>query len=131
MLVVDASVVVAALIDSGEVGLWASQQLRAEDIFAPHLMPAEVVNVLRKAEASGKVSSDIVALACADLLEMPFKLYPFKPFAERVWQLRGAVRAYDAWYAALAEALEVKLATLDTRLMRAPGPRCRFETFEA
>lgn len=131
MLVVDASFVAAALIDSGEVGLWASQRLRAGDILAPHMMPAEVVNVLRKAEASDKVSSDLVAIACADLFEMAFELYPFEPFADRVWQLRGAVSAYDAWYVALAEALDAKLATLDKRLVRAPGPRCRFETFEA
>jgi predicted nucleic acid-binding protein len=33
---------------------------------------------------------------------------------------------YDAWYVALAESLEAELATLDTRLARASGPRCGF-----
>lgn len=33
---------------------------------------------------------------------------------------------YDAWYVALAEFLGVKLATLNARLARAPGPRCGF-----
>jgi predicted nucleic acid-binding protein len=34
--------------------------------------------------------------------------------------------AYDAWYVALAEALETRLVTLDRRLARASGPRCGF-----
>jgi predicted nucleic acid-binding protein len=33
---------------------------------------------------------------------------------------------YDAWYVALAEFLGVRLATLNARLARAPGPRCGF-----
>ena len=36
------------------------------------------------------------------------------------------VSCYDAWYVALAEFLGVKLATLNARLARAPGPRCGF-----
>lgn len=38
------------------------------------------------------------------------------------------VTAYDAWYVALAESLDAKLATLDWRLARTPGCRCPFET---
>ena len=34
--------------------------------------------------------------------------------------------SYEAWYVALAEFLGAKLATLDTRLALAPGPRCGF-----
>jgi len=53
---------------------------------------------------------------------------PVGSFDERVWQLRANVTPYDAWYVALAEALDVPLATLDLRLATAPGPRCRFLT---
>jgi len=38
------------------------------------------------------------------------------------------LRAYDAWYVALAEALGAKLATLDIAPGRASGPRCGFLT---
>jgi len=38
------------------------------------------------------------------------------------------VTAYDAWYVALAEAYDAPLATLDTRLVDAPGPACAFDT---
>ena len=61
-----------------------------------------------------------------DLARLPIDLYPFEPVAQRVWELRDTVSAYDAWYVALAEALDVPLATLDTRLAKAPGPRCAF-----
>ncbi len=60
------------------------------------------------------------------LLELGVRLHPFEPFAERVWALRETVSAYDAWYVALAEALDAPLATLDVRLTQAPGPRCSF-----
>ncbi len=36
--------------------------------------------------------------------------------------------AYEAWYVAIAEALGVKLATLDRALCRTAGPRCGFLT---
>lgn len=51
---------------------------------------------------------------------------PFAPFAERVWELRANVTSYDAWYVAVAEQFDLPLATLDRRLARSAGPRCRF-----
>lgn len=125
-LVADASVVVAALVDSGPAGAWAERMLRSDDVGAPHLMPAEVANLLRRAVLAGKISEDTAALAHADLVAFPIELFPYAPFAERVWELRGTVTAYDAWYVALAETLEARLATLDVKLSRATGPRCAF-----
>lgn len=46
--------------------------------------------------------------------------------ADRTWELRDNVSAYDGCYVALAELLAADLATLDRRLSRAPGPLCRF-----
>lgn len=43
----------------------------------------------------------------------------------RVWQLRENVRTTDAYYVALAEALDVPLVTLDGRLARASGVTCQ------
>jgi predicted nucleic acid-binding protein len=41
--------------------------------------------------------------------------------------LRHGVRGWDAAYVALAEILDATLVTLDRRLARATGLRCRIE----
>ena len=63
------------------------------------------------------------------LVELRVLLFPYEFVAERVWELRPNVTAYDAWYVALAEALGAALATLDSALSREGGPRCEFVTF--
>lgn len=124
LVVVDASTVVAALVDTGPDGRWAEHVLLAGDLAAPQLMPAEVGNVLRRAALAGQISADAATLAYADLQALRIDLFPYEPFAERIWELRANVTTYDAWYVALAEYLDCPLATLDQRLARAPGITC-------
>lgn len=125
-LVVDATVVVSALIDSGPEGAWATAQLARGPLVAPHHMPVEVANVLRRVALRGEISNSVAALALQDLLDVRIELFPFAPLARRAWALRDNVTPYDAWYVALAESLDAPLATLDDRLSRAPGCRCAF-----
>ena len=127
-LVVDASCVVAALIDGGPDGQWAEEKLAGDALAAPHLMLVEAANVMRRAVMAGDVSGDVGSLAHADLLALPIELFGYEPFAERIWELGGSVTIYDACYVAVAEALDAPLATLDQKLTRASGPRCRFST---
>jgi predicted nucleic acid-binding protein len=91
-------------------------------------MPVEAANMLRRAELAGEISADVAGLAYADLLDLPVSLFAFEPFADRVWQLRPNIAAYDAWYVALAEAFDTNLVTLDRRLAAADGPTCGFDT---
>jgi predicted nucleic acid-binding protein len=126
-LVIDASAVVAALVDSGPAGTWA-EELLASKLAAPHLLHVEATNVLRRAVAAGDISDDIASLAHADLVDLRVDLVPYEAVADRVWELRHNVTAYDAWYVAAAELLDAPLATLDERLASAPGPRCAFRT---
>ncbi|MBY5162073.1 type II toxin-antitoxin system VapC family toxin [Salsipaludibacter albus] len=125
-VVADASIVVAALVDSGSAGQWAADVVAAEPLVAPHLLPVEAANILRRAERHGQLSPDTASLAHADLVELAMDLLPFEPFAERAWELRANVTSYDAWYVAIAEQLDVPLATLDLRLVGAPGTTCQF-----
>ena len=129
-LVVDASVVVAALTDSGPAGTWAADLLASDDLAAPHLMLVESANILRRAALAGMISDETASLAHSDLLSLAVELFPYEPFGRRVWELRAKVTAYDAWYVALAETLGIALATLDGGLVRASGPRCGFRTWD-
>ena len=124
-VVVDASVVVAALVDSEAPGWWAEEVLVSGALAAPHLLFVETANVLRRAVAAGEISDDIATLAHGDLVDLRIDLVGYEPFAARVWELRGNLTAYDAWYVAVAEALDAPLATLDRRLAGTPGLRCR------
>jgi predicted nucleic acid-binding protein len=125
-LVVDASMVVAGLTDSGAGGQWAESLLAGEVLTAPHLMPVEVANILRRAAAAGDISADVASLAHSDLLDLRVEFFPYQPCAGRVWELRENVTCYDAWYVAIAELLDAPLATLDDRLANCTGPRCQF-----
>jgi predicted nucleic acid-binding protein len=126
--VVDASVVVAALVDSGSVGTWAESVLLTGPLAAPHLLPVETANILRRMANVGDISTDVAALAHNELSSLRTEMFPYAPFGRRVWELRANITAYDAWYIALAELLDAPLATLDGRLSRAPGVTCRFLT---
>jgi predicted nucleic acid-binding protein len=89
-------------------------------------MPVEVASVLRKSVRGGEISADSASLAHADLQALRVEFFPYDPVASRSWELRDNLTPYDAWYVALAEMLDAELVTLDRRLTRAPGPKCRF-----
>jgi predicted nucleic acid-binding protein len=124
--VVDSSLLVAALVDSGADGIWAEEIVSRGALHAPELARVETANILRRLELSGRITGVQAGAAFEDLMELALELYPFEPFADRVWAMRHAVTGHDGWYVAVAEALEVPLATLDRRLARAKGVRCKF-----
>jgi predicted nucleic acid-binding protein len=128
VLVVDASVVVAALTGTGATGAWATKMLADAHLTSPHLMPFEVTSVLRRNQVLGALGSDVATLAHRDLLDLDVDLYPYETVAARAWELRHVLTSYDASYVALAERLGAPLVTLDLRLARAPGPVCPFIT---
>ncbi len=128
MVVVDASVLVAATCDSGPEGDWAEALLEIRDLVAPHFVLVEAANVLRRLEQSKHLTHLEAAAAHEDLLRLDIELLPYEPFADRVWELRANITAYDAWYVAIAETAGLPLATLDHRLARAAGPTCHFLT---
>jgi len=119
-------VMVAALVDGGSVGEWAEELLMSGPLAAPHVMPVEAANILRRSASAGDISTDVASLAHQDLMSLPIELFPYSLCASRVWELRSTVTAYDAWYVALAETIGARLATLDIRLSRATGTRCEF-----
>ena len=125
-LVVDASVVIEALVGTGKRGEWALGLLEAHPLAAPHLLLLEAANILRRAALHRDISQETASMAHSDLTDLRVDLFPYHPFAARVWELRTTVTAYGAIYVAVAEALDAPLATVDGRVRRATGPRCTF-----
>ena len=94
-------------------------------IAAPQLLTVEVLQVLRR-----RVAAEVTELAAAEeairlLSELNIRFVDHDILAPRIWQLRDNLTAYDASYAALAEALDADLLTTDVRLANAPGHRAR------
>ena len=126
--VVDASVLVAALVDTGPHGVWAEDVLARGSLHAPELARAEATNILRRLERAKLISTPEANGAHDDLMQLDIDSFSFEPFADRIWELRHNVTSYDAWYVALAEALKLPLATLDETLSKSNGVACEFLT---
>ncbi len=116
-LVPDASVLLAALLDGGSNGRWAESVIGDHDLVAPDQVVLETMNVLRRLERSGDITRLEANVAQRDANRLVIELLPAAPFAERIWSLRHNLTSYDAAYVAIAEALDVPMATLDTRLV--------------
>jgi predicted nucleic acid-binding protein len=127
-VVVDSSVLVAALVDTGPYGTWAERVLSGSSLHAPDLVRVEATNILRRLELAKQLTTPEANAAHEDLMQLGLELLPFDPFADRIWELRYAIASCDAWYVAIAEMLRLPLATLDGRLSRSKGITCRVLT---
>lgn len=127
-VIVDSSLIVAALVDTGPDGAWAEEVIGDQVLYAPELVRVEATNVLRRLERAEQITTAEANGAQEDLTQLEIELFPFEPFSDRIWALRHTVTSYDAWYVAVAEELRYPLATLDRRLARTVGPKCKFLT---
>lgn len=128
MIVLDASGAVEWLLQT-PVGDRVGRRIlaRGETLHAPHLLDVEVAQVLRRHVATGAIAASRAEVALQDLLDLRLRRYPHVLFLRRVWQLRDNLTAYDALYIALAETLDAKLVTCDSKLALAPGHHARVE----
>jgi predicted nucleic acid-binding protein len=127
VIVVDASVLVVALIDKGADGDQARARLHNETLLSPELIDLEVAQVLRRLVSRGALDEERAIDALTDLMALPLVRAPHAALLPRCWELRQNVTIYDAAYVALAEALQATLLTSDLRLARASGLACRIE----
>ncbi len=127
VIVVDASVLVAALGDDGVDGDQARERLRRHSLAAPELIDLEVTSVLRRLLLSGQLPARRAELTISDLVALPLRRVPHRALLPRCWSLRENLTVYDASYVALAEQLDVALVTADARLSKAPGLRCEVD----
>ena len=121
MIVVDASVVVDALVFSHDnPQLW--DYLAEEDLHAPALLDHDVTSALRELVLGRHLEPDRAEDALTDFDDLPIVRWPATDgLRRRVLQLRDDLSARDAAYLALAEALECPMVTRDARLDRSAG----------
>ena len=132
MIVVDASAVVAVLLDPGPGAERIRRRIEGpgESLHVPHLMDLEVLHALRRQALRGTLSPRRGTEALEDLVNIMFIRYPHTSLVERVWALRHNLTANDAAYVALAEALDAPLVTMDARLAQAAGHNAAVELYE-
>jgi predicted nucleic acid-binding protein len=126
--VCDTSALVHATTEEDEAARAVRARLLAEEAHAPHLLDAELGNVLRRRLARGQVTLEHAeaVLAQAPLL-VDHRHEHTGALARAAWALRDRVTFYDALYVALAAALDVPLVTADARLAGAGGLPCMVE----
>ena len=128
MIVVDASALLEALLRTPAAAAVEARLFDAGDtLYAPHLIDAEVAQVLRQYAATGQIEPGRCLDALDDLSDFPLHRYPHDVLLPRVWELRHNLTAYHAAYVALAEALDATLLTRDRRLAATSGHRARID----
>lgn len=116
MLVLDASAALEAVASATPDEPLLGRLSGDRDLHAPHLIDLEVLNALRRLVRQGHISIDRATDARLDFAELTIVRYGHEPLADRVWELRDNLTAYDAAFVALAEILGVPLITCDARL---------------
>ena len=125
MIVVDASVVMTALLVDGRQGDAAREVLQLGELHAPHLLDVEATSAVRRWVLRGQLAGDAAGSILDDLRDLAISRHGHDLLLGRVLELRDSVSAYDGYYVALAELLDVPLVSADVRLSRAAGLRCR------
>ncbi|MGH3872203.1 MAG: type II toxin-antitoxin system VapC family toxin [Pseudonocardiaceae bacterium] len=125
MIVVDASVLIDALLDDGSVGEAAREVLADDPAWAaPGHLFVEFLSVLRRRVLRDEVRPVRAGHAVESLGEWEIVWTDPAVTVARTWELRHNVTAFDAAYVAAAEVLDCALVTSDRRLAEASGPRC-------
>ena len=116
MLVVDASVTVAACYAAG-----GFDEFRTEQLVAPPLMWSEARSALHELLWRGELTREDADATRSRLEHAPIEARRHRSLGEQAWRIAdefGWARTYDAEYVALAQLLDCRLVTLDARLRR-------------
>lgn len=125
---VDASAIVFAVIGKEPAAERWRQRLAGIRRHSPHLVDAEVGNVLRRHRLAGLIDDDEPFLALRAGGALIDHRYPHAGvLAEAAWGLKDGFSFYDALYVALADKLGYPLLTTDARLSLAPRLPCVVE----
>jgi predicted nucleic acid-binding protein len=127
MLIVDASCLYEVVADTARADDVRARLAADPDHAAPSVVDVEVASVIARDHRLGRLDATAAGQAIEDLRDWPGERFGHRQLLGRVWDLRGSIRTWDAFYVALAEVLDGTLITADGRLARASGPRCAIE----
>jgi predicted nucleic acid-binding protein len=130
LIVVDASVMVDLLaVDDVHRHKATRERLTSsEAVFAPAYLDIEVVAALHGLARRNDVLAASEPALIERWLQMPIRRMPLAhAAADRIWQLRANMTAYDAVYVALADQLTASLITCDRKYLGVPGLCCAVE----
>jgi predicted nucleic acid-binding protein len=128
VIVLDASALVELLLNTSRgQAVAALVEDPGISLHIPHLADLEVTQALRRYAQDGELDDDEAEAALEELSALDLQRHAHEPLLSRIWELRKNLTAYDAAYVALAEALNARLLTCDSRLARAPGMSKRVE----
>ncbi|KQV07563.1 type II toxin-antitoxin system VapC family toxin [Leifsonia sp. Root112D2] len=106
---------------------------RQRYLHAPALIDAEVNSAIRGLLLTSKpmITIDVTRAQemLDDLADLPLVRYPMQPYQRRVLALRHNFTAYDGFYVALAESLDMPLLTDDRKYATAPSHSAVIETW--
>lgn len=128
MIVLDASALAELLLDT-QLGTAVARRISPPDetLHAPELLGAEIASVLRKLVLRGDLDEQRARNAIDELNALGIETYTHGPLIHRVLDLRQNLTSYDAFYMALAEALDAVLVTCDVKLTSPSGCDVRIE----
>jgi len=127
VIVLDASAVLDLLLGIPPHDATVARLLAAEAplVFAPHLLDAEVAQVIRRRVLGGTLQPAAATAVLRVHASLPITRYPHLPFVAQAFALRDNVTIYDALYLVLADALGATLITRDAALAAVPGSAAR------
>jgi len=133
VVVVDASIVVRLLQNRRGDAALRERFSRERRLHAPALIDAEVTSALRGLLMTSKVAIRITRKRAGEMLDdyadLPIERHLLQPLQRRVLELRDNFTAYDAFYVALAEALDLPLLTDDGKFARSTSQPSLIETW--
>lgn len=129
MIVVDTSAVLSALMTSPATTRLQRRLADDGDLHVPHLLDVEILHALRRLVTTGALSDERAQEVRDDVDQLALTRYPHGPLADRIWELRHNLSAYDATFVSLCEALDVPFVTCDARLARAPAHHATVELY--
>ena len=126
--VIDASALVDAIAKKDSAAEATAERIFEATGHAPHLIDAEVGDVLRQLVHRKEITAETALTALHALPNLvDFRYSHTRKLLGLAWELRHNISFYDGLYVALATVLDLPLLTGDVKLSKAPGLTCVVE----